>query len=146
MLEAYGQLGNITAAAEKVNIERKTHYRWIEKDPKYAKAFEEKTTEAIERLEQEARRRAVDGTLKPVFQNGVQVGTVREFSDTLLIFLLKGANPNKYRDRMEHSGPKGGPIPIATTNNDLVYLTDEEFAIIDRARQRALPTTAGVSA
>ena len=30
-----------------------------------------------------------------------QVGTVREYSDTLLIFLLKGWKPEKYKDRRE---------------------------------------------
>jgi hypothetical protein len=37
---------------------------------------------------------------------------VREYSDTLLIFLLKGARPQKYRDnvRQEVSGPNGAPL------------------------------------
>lgn len=61
---------------------------------------------AAEVLEQEAWRRAVTGTLKPVYQGGEQVGTVREYSNTLMIFLLKGANPEKYRERVQqqHSG------------------------------------------
>ena len=39
---------------------------------------------------------------------------VREYSDTLLIFLLKSHRPGVYREtlRQEHSGPGGGPIPI----------------------------------
>jgi hypothetical protein len=37
---------------------------------------------------------------------------VREYSDTLLIFLLKGMRPQKYRDqaRVEHTAPDGGGI------------------------------------
>lgn len=36
------------------------------------------------------------------------------YSDTLLIFLLKGARPEKYKDRQshEHTGSGGGPIAI----------------------------------
>jgi hypothetical protein len=36
-----------------------------------------------------------------------------EYSDTLLIFLLKGIRPEKYRERFEHSGPEGGPIEFS---------------------------------
>ncbi len=58
-------------------------------------------------LEAEARRRAVEGVRKPVYCRGEIVGTVKEYSDTLLIFLMKGARPEKYRDnvRVERTGP-----------------------------------------
>lgn len=76
---------------------------------------------AVERMENEARRRAVEGTLRPVFHGGAQVGEVREYSDTLLIFLLKAHDP-KYRDKqqIEYSGgvaqthiylPQKHPLP-----------------------------------
>lgn len=58
-------------------------------------------------MEQEAFRRAVEGTEKPVFgsmgfrMGSGEIGRVREYSDTLLIFLLKGARPEKYRERTE---------------------------------------------
>ena len=54
---------------------------------------------AADLLEEEARRRAHDGVDEPVWFQGVQCGTVRKYSDTLLIFLLKGAKPDKYRER-----------------------------------------------
>ena len=40
--------------------------------------------------------------------------TVKKYSDTLLIFLLKANNAKKFRDHHthEHSGPDGGRIPI----------------------------------
>ena len=62
---------------------------------------------AVERgtdlLEQEAVRRAYHGTEKPVFYKGEQCGTVQEYSDTLLMFMLRGRKPETYRDK-EHSG------------------------------------------
>jgi hypothetical protein len=39
-----------------------------------------------------------------VFYQGQQFATVRKYSDTLLIFLLKGRKPERYRERVEHSG------------------------------------------
>ena len=47
------------------------------------------------------RRRAIEGVDKPVFHNGKVVGSIREYSDTLLIFALKGSMPSKYRERID---------------------------------------------
>lgn len=113
-LEAYAACGNITQAAELAGISRTSHYNWMEKDPEYPALFKAAEEQAIDRLEQEARRRALEGVEKPVYQGGKLVGTVREYSDTLLIFLLKGAKPDKYRERSttELTGPGGGPIRV----------------------------------
>jgi len=49
----------------------------------------------------------VDGWEEPVFGSGgtgmgtVEVGAIRKFDSTLLIFLLKGARPEKYRERFD---------------------------------------------
>ena len=40
---------------------------------------------------------------------GSQVGTVRRYSDTLLIFLLKGRRPEKFKDRVAHGGDANAP-------------------------------------
>ena len=47
-------------------------------------------------IEAEARRRAVDGVDEPVYYQGKEVGTVRRYSDVLLIFLLKGLRPQRF--------------------------------------------------
>ena len=52
-------------------------------------------------LEPEAIRRAVDGVEKAVYYRGAQVGVEREYSDTLLIFLLKGWKADRYTERRE---------------------------------------------
>src|SRR5262249_21583923 len=64
----------------------------------------------VEVLEAELRRRAVEGWLEPVYYRGKKVGDVRKFSDTCLIFALKGEKPEKYRERFEHAGKDGGPV------------------------------------
>lgn len=100
-LAAIAETGNITSAAKITGIARKTHYNWMQEDSAYAAAYKEAMEQAAENLEAEARRRAVEGTLKPVFYKGKQCGTVREYSDTLLIFLLKGAMPDKYSEKFQ---------------------------------------------
>jgi hypothetical protein len=66
--------------------------------------YDEQVAEAIEMgtdaLEDTALKRARFGVDKPVFYQGEVVGSVREYSDTLLIFLLKGRRPEKYTERM----------------------------------------------
>ena len=60
---------------------------------------------AADVLEAEACRRAVEGVEKPVgWYKGEPGGYVREYSDILTIFLLKGLRPEKYRDRVEMRG------------------------------------------
>lgn len=100
-LASFAETATITHAARAAEIDRVTHYKWLQADPDYAAAFHEAEAEAVERLEREALRRAVEGTQKPVYHNGKVVGYVTEYSDTLLIFLLKGARPQKYRDNAQ---------------------------------------------
>lgn len=108
-LTALAETGNVTEATRAAGVHRRTHYDWL--DPKksgqeaaaiYAEAVEDAMEAAADRLEREAFRRAVEGVDEPVYQGGELVGTVRKYSDTLLIFLLKGARPEKFRERHEH--------------------------------------------
>jgi hypothetical protein len=86
-------------------VGRSSHYRWMEESPSYREAFEVARDDAADLLEAEARRRAVEGVEKPTgWHQGKPGGYVREYSDLLLIFLLKGVRPEKYRDRVETGG------------------------------------------
>lgn len=104
-----------------VGLSRAVHYQWLHDDPVYAAAFEQSREQAADRLEQEARRRAIEGVRRKKFtragepimdtETGKQYEEL-EYSDTLLIFLLKGARPDTYRERQVHelTGKDGGPI------------------------------------
>jgi hypothetical protein len=91
-------------------IDRGTHYDWLQ-DPEYKAQFEAAQLQAADMLEEEAIRRAYHGIEKPVTIAGKRE-VIHEHSDTLLIFLLKGARPQKYRDnvRQEISGPGGAAV------------------------------------
>ena len=91
--------GSITRAAEATRMSRQRHYEWLREDPEYATAFGEAEIVAAHRLEDEARRRGFEGVQEPIYQNGRQVGQITRYSDTLLIFLLNGIMPEKYRQR-----------------------------------------------
>lgn len=110
-LESFLVTANVSHACKIAEIDRSTHYEWLKTDDAYSTAFSEAEEYATDTLEAEARRRAIDGVQEPVgwFQ-GAPGGYVTRYSDTLLIFLLKGAKPEKYRERFEHSGPGGTPL------------------------------------
>lgn len=102
-LASFEELGNVTLAALASGVPRRTHYNWLRDDPDYLEAFHEAQDDAADRLEAEARRRAVDGVEKPVgWYKGQPGGTVREYSDVLLMFLLKGLRPEKYVEHHKH--------------------------------------------
>lgn len=97
---------NVTSAAKKAKIGRRTAYEWHTTDEDFAKAWDDALEEAMDGLEEAAWTRAKDGHQRPVFQGGQHVGDVTEYSDTLMITLLKAHRPDKYRERQqqEHTG------------------------------------------
>jgi hypothetical protein len=108
---------NVRASAARAGVGRRTAYRHRVADPVFAEAWADATEAACDLMEEEARRRAVEGVVRPVFHDGKQVGTVRERSDVLLIFLLKANRPEKYRDAFGAARGKTGDlniIPIVT--------------------------------
>lgn len=78
-------------------------------DPTYPDRFHQAEEKAARTLEDEAVRRAHEGLRKAVRYKGRIVGYETEYSDTILLALLKGNNPEKFRDRqaIEHSGTIG---------------------------------------
>ena len=103
-LAAYRETGNITRAALMAKVSRGRHYDWLEQGKAYSEAFEDAQEHAVETLEEEARRRAMFGVEQPVFYKGEVCGSVRKYSDVLLIFLLKGLRPEVYRENRHLTG------------------------------------------
>ena len=83
MLAAVAHCLSVTAACAQVGISRETHYQWVRQYPDYAEAVAEARQLGADWLEDVAIARATAGE-KP--------------SDVLLIFLLKAARPEKYRE------------------------------------------------
>ena len=85
-------------------ISRSTHYEWL-KDPEYEREFNIAFNIGKQALKDQALERIKDGK-----------------SDTMLIFMMKGAFPDEYRERWDGhiSGATGGPIEITTSSRELV--------------------------
>ena len=110
-LASFAVAGNVTVACEAAKVPRRTYYEWTEHDEDFARALTVAREEAAERLEEAARLRAVEGVRREtgVYHQGQLVATEVEvkYSDTLLIFLLKGLKPEKYRDRLDVTATTG---------------------------------------
>ena len=127
---ALAETCNVGKACAAVGISRMTAYTWRKDMPDFAQAWDDAMKAGLLALEDEAHRRAFDGVDEPVFYKGDECGTIRKYSDTLAIFLLKAHNPEKYRynSKVELSGS------LAVTS-----MTDDEI----RAELAAL-TAGGV--
>lgn len=132
-LAAYRETCNVRLAADMAETSRSSVYRWRDHDPEFEEAFQLAREDAADILEAEAHRRAVEGVEKPVgWYMGEPGGTVREYSDTLLIFLLKGARPEKYRDRLDVRG-----AVLHLDQNQLSQLPDPLLARIAKGEDPA---------
>jgi hypothetical protein len=111
-LEALRSTCNVTRACELSDLGRASTYEWRAEDDEFRKDWDDAVQIAADLLEEEAVRRAYEGVTEPVYQGGKLVGHVQKYSDTLLIFLLKGSKPRKYSERMQAqiTGVDDGPV------------------------------------
>lgn len=102
-LTAYAMTLNREAAAEAAGITPQATYtrKWMD-NPVFTRELERARDMAGEVLVAAAFRRAVTGTVRFTgWYQGTPGGIVREYSDILLIFLIKGALPERYGDRVQ---------------------------------------------
>lgn len=111
------ETGNISLAADLVGLSRTRVYKEREKDKTFAKEWNEALEIATDHLEYNARLKATEGTMKPVFYKGVICGYIPEYSDRLHEFLLVGNRPGKYNRNLTDL-PPGSEIVIAIKTGD----------------------------
>jgi hypothetical protein len=110
----------VTRAARDTGVARSTVYHAREHDEAFATAWGDIAEMTLERMEAEAIRRAVDGVDRAVYYQGMEVGLERQYSDTLLIFLLKAGRPDKYRENINirHAGELRVSVPVVAETED----------------------------
>ena len=141
-LTAFALCGKIHESERLSGIHHHYHYCWLKEDSDYAEAFEVATQMAANRMEDEIRRRAFDGTNDPVVYQGEISGvwvneegqqvtkgtpgavlvplTVKKYSDNLAMITIKRLIP-EYRD----STPSGPSINISA---DQMFLSIHQRA------------------
>jgi hypothetical protein len=99
-LDAYAQQANVKVAAEAAGIHRSTVYEWLEHDQDFSFAYNLAKEDAKDVLRAEIYKRGHDGWEEDVYSFGKFQGTVKKYSDTLLIFHSK-ALMAEYRDKSQ---------------------------------------------
>lgn len=116
-LKALASTGNVSDAAKQAEIHRDSAYAARDTKGKegaalvetelFARQWDSALETAIDALELEARRRAMNGVTEAVgWYQGEPGGTVQRYSDQLMTLLLKAHRPEKYRENVlnEHRG------------------------------------------
>ncbi len=116
-LQMLAATGNVSAAARAAGFDRSRLYVLRRELPDFAAAWRDAEEEAVDMLEAEARRRAVEGIEEPLVGGGKLIKdddgrtvVVRKYNDRLLEFLLKAHRPEKYKERGD-AGAFAGPPP-----------------------------------
>jgi hypothetical protein len=121
-LAAFRETATITGAARESGVDHKSHYRWRRECPAYATAFERTQHIAADVLEDEARRRAVEGVRtirygrdgKPLIDPATSEPYVEvRYSDRLLMALLRANAPEKFGGRVATT-QQPAPAPLVT--------------------------------
>ena len=110
------------------------------KDPEFAALWDSAQEQADANLLKEARRRAVEGTERGIFQRGTQATTAEgkpatevQYSDRLMEILLKSRFPNEFIERraIEHSGNVDHTMRgLLITPADLIALNPAERELL----------------
>lgn len=126
-LNALAETASVVKACDVAKVGRRTVYDWRRDDEAFAEAWERALDIGTDALEDEATRRAFEGWDEPVHYQGIATSTIRKYSDTLLMFMLKARRPEKFKDRAqhEHTGQDGGPIEFTFSIDGARSVDDE---------------------
>lgn len=125
-LKALSEQGNVTAAAQAAELPRRSVYRMRAQNPEFAQAWDNALDEATDHLAHEAMRRALTGVEEVRYFKGEPIGTVRKYSDQLLMFLLRAYRPTVFAQK------KKEPTP-------------HDNAVLDNARQELIKKMAKIN-
>ena len=92
-MDVLRRTANVSAACRAAGVPRGRAYALRRADDGFRREWRQALEEALDDLEAELRRRAMDGVDKPVFYAGKECGSVRTYSDTLGMFILKSRRP-----------------------------------------------------
>ena len=122
-LARLAECGRVKLAAQLAGLSDSNLYQERKHNPEFAEAWRDALDVAMGRAEDEAYRRAVEGVERAVYHKGTEIGYVRQYSDNLLMFLLKAHRPEKYRDNCIPGGADGGAVDLDAWTKDTEVLS-----------------------
>jgi hypothetical protein len=112
LLDGLREHANVSRAARAAGMTRAAALALRAGDAGFAALWDDAVAEAVDGFVAEVHRRAFEGYEKPVFYQGEEVATVREYSDTLAMFLLRAHRPETFNLRADAAPPPGDDDPI----------------------------------
>lgn len=122
-LEALMEVPNVSRAARRAGVTRPKAYYHRDRNEAFAQAWDEALEVGVDALEEEMWRRAVEGIPNPIYYKGQLIDEIKEYSDTLAIFLAKAHRPEKFRERYDVTSAGEKVTPVAIINADTEKLT-----------------------
>lgn len=146
-LETLRRTGKVNYSAMSAGYKDSSALRkFRNQDDEFAQEWDEALDTGMDLVEDEAIRRAVDGTREPVFYQGNVVGFKLNYSDQLMMFVMRG-NRKKYQQHMQIEGHITGRIGVAVLPVTAVSMEDWEMkALRMQVEQQALPPPGGITA
>lgn len=134
-LDALREGFTLTSAAAAAGRDRRRFWELRVEDPAFNEAVLEAYGEGTEALIDEARRRAIEGWEERVYRASGLVGTVRKFSDSLLLRLLASRDPSWRESANVHVNALAAQVEIdrpvqgETTMRDVLLLMRQQGAL-----------------
>ena len=136
------QHGSVKKAAFAAGYQDSSFIRKLRKtDEDFSAEWDEALLVAVDDvLLPEAQRRAVEGTQEPVFHKGEIVGWKQRYSDQLMMFLVRGAMPEKYGTHVKADVDLTGTFGIAAIPIQAKTVEDWELDAQNVTQQQKILT------
>ena len=132
-LDVLRRTGKVVQSAQAAGYSDSSYLRKLRRDDEsFAAEWDEALEAGMDRLEDEAVRRGVEGVEEPVFYRGDIVGYKLNYSDQLLMFMLKAGRPDKFAERKKIEGHIDGKIGVALLPMTAPSMEEWERAAMDR--------------
>lgn len=95
-LSRLAETANVAESARSVGMSRSSAYAERRRNGDFARAWQHALEIALDELEMTVLERALCGVEKQVFYAGEACGTVRHYSDSLAMFILRARRPHIY--------------------------------------------------
>lgn len=130
--------GRVTAAADTAGLDRSHLYKRKNEDPGFAEQWATAIDRFADTLEEAARLRAVEGTDKGIYHQGELVATEKQYSDSLLLAMLR-AKRKEYGDKskIELTGADGGALKVEESPTAIARSIAFALALGLRAQEKA---------
>lgn len=130
--------GRPATAARTAQLDRSNMYKLKDSDPVIATRWADALELFADGLEEAAHLRAVEGTDKGVYHQGFLVATEKQYSDSLLLAMLKAKRKREYdaASKIELTGADGGPVKTEQSPTEIAREIAFALALGLRAKEQ----------